>query len=390
MTYESAEVIREIPIPGNDDPESNPVEWLMVTRSDPGGGIPKFMVERGTPSSIVGDVSKFLNWATKKPWSELEDDGAEDAEVEKATASTDHAEGAHVEDGKAVANASAHGNHDAATQAKADANLHNQDADPSEGNLTAKAAGAAGTMGALAAGAASYLRSATWGKDTADDDAEDSDASSASSSSSGTFASALDEPSPATRHRHARTRSPDDATPRTSFAPERHSLGSDSNSSKTTLGAAKDSPLSPSHSSKELTRLAHKRQSIDLRAEKDRAAIEKKIAAANEKDAVAREKAIAKQERERVRQDERYQAELRKLDARRRKEEEKEAARIRKAEARDEMGRLRREVGEWKERAGVAEEEVKALREQVEALHGQLDGAGRGSMLKDGEKSNTT
>lgn len=46
--------------------EENPVEWIMVTRSDPGGSVPRFMVERGTPSSIVADASKFLNWATSK------------------------------------------------------------------------------------------------------------------------------------------------------------------------------------------------------------------------------------------------------------------------------------------------------------------------------------
>jgi hypothetical protein len=49
-----------------DNVEANPVEWLMVTRSDPGGGIPRFMVERNTPSSIVQDAGKFLDWACKK------------------------------------------------------------------------------------------------------------------------------------------------------------------------------------------------------------------------------------------------------------------------------------------------------------------------------------
>ncbi|KFY83257.1 hypothetical protein V500_10118, partial [Pseudogymnoascus sp. VKM F-4518 (FW-2643)] len=46
-----------------DSPERNPVEWIMLTRSDPGGSVPRFMVERGTPGSIVADAAKFLNWA---------------------------------------------------------------------------------------------------------------------------------------------------------------------------------------------------------------------------------------------------------------------------------------------------------------------------------------
>ena len=58
----------------HDDAEMNPVEWVMITRSDPGGSVPRFMVERGTPGSIVADASRFLDWATKKehPQDEVE------------------------------------------------------------------------------------------------------------------------------------------------------------------------------------------------------------------------------------------------------------------------------------------------------------------------------
>ncbi|KAH9873326.1 hypothetical protein J1614_005724 [Plenodomus biglobosus] len=64
--YESIEMIREIPLQVGGDAETNPVEWIMVTRSDPGGGIPRFMVERNVPSSIVLDAVKFLDWACAK------------------------------------------------------------------------------------------------------------------------------------------------------------------------------------------------------------------------------------------------------------------------------------------------------------------------------------
>ncbi|RMZ85259.1 hypothetical protein DV738_g153, partial [Chaetothyriales sp. CBS 135597] len=40
------------------DPEANPVEWIMVTRSDPGGSVPRFLVERGTPAGICSDAVK--------------------------------------------------------------------------------------------------------------------------------------------------------------------------------------------------------------------------------------------------------------------------------------------------------------------------------------------
>ena len=51
--YESLEVVRE---------EEEGVEWVMVTRSDPGGSVPRWMVERGTPGGIVRDAGRFLGW----------------------------------------------------------------------------------------------------------------------------------------------------------------------------------------------------------------------------------------------------------------------------------------------------------------------------------------
>jgi hypothetical protein len=68
-----------------EDEEINPVEWIMITRSDPGGSVPRFMVERGTPSSIVADASKFLDWACKKGHLGVDGDelaGPSDADLE--------------------------------------------------------------------------------------------------------------------------------------------------------------------------------------------------------------------------------------------------------------------------------------------------------------------
>ncbi|EXJ57708.1 uncharacterized protein A1O5_12498 [Cladophialophora psammophila CBS 110553] len=59
------------------DPEENPVEWIMVTRSDPGGSVPRFMVERGTPASICADALKFLDWACQREDDEDDVDRAE-------------------------------------------------------------------------------------------------------------------------------------------------------------------------------------------------------------------------------------------------------------------------------------------------------------------------
>ncbi|KAF3394282.1 hypothetical protein F1880_005187 [Penicillium rolfsii] len=48
-----------------DDEETNPVEWIMVTRSDPGGNIPRWMVDKGTPRSVGLDAAKFVKWAVE-------------------------------------------------------------------------------------------------------------------------------------------------------------------------------------------------------------------------------------------------------------------------------------------------------------------------------------
>ncbi|THV55096.1 hypothetical protein BGAL_0014g00260 [Botrytis galanthina] len=68
-------------VPSEDDEwEQNPIEWIMVTRSDPGGGIPRFMIDRGTPSAIVSDAGKFLDWACSKTIEDLDSDDDEPAE----------------------------------------------------------------------------------------------------------------------------------------------------------------------------------------------------------------------------------------------------------------------------------------------------------------------
>lgn len=77
--YQSVEFIREIVGDGDSDGENNPVEWIMVTRSDPGGSVPRFMIERGTPGGICGDAKSFLDWACSI------DEGAVATEVPKDT-----------------------------------------------------------------------------------------------------------------------------------------------------------------------------------------------------------------------------------------------------------------------------------------------------------------
>ncbi|KAJ4398485.1 hypothetical protein N0V85_006267 [Neurospora sp. IMI 360204] len=71
-------------IKGDDDDQQFAVEWLMVTRSDPGGSVPRFMVERGTPGGITNDAARLLDWLSTKSIEELTGDS--DEEVAEKTA----------------------------------------------------------------------------------------------------------------------------------------------------------------------------------------------------------------------------------------------------------------------------------------------------------------
>ncbi|WEW55306.1 hypothetical protein PRK78_000735 [Emydomyces testavorans] len=81
--YQSIEMIRELPVMADAESVStaenkgnpNPVEWIMITRSDPGGNIPKWMVDKGTVPSIISDTKKFIDWAIQD---EPESDNAEE------------------------------------------------------------------------------------------------------------------------------------------------------------------------------------------------------------------------------------------------------------------------------------------------------------------------
>ncbi|KAJ5499891.1 hypothetical protein N7453_008942 [Penicillium expansum] len=114
--YESIELIREIPKKGyrsssssqeseknkgipifqdDEDEELNPVEWIMVTRSDPGGNIPRWMVDKGTPRSVGMDAAKFVNWA-------LQDDKPPKQENGAGTEAEDTLAGAKAKSGESV------------------------------------------------------------------------------------------------------------------------------------------------------------------------------------------------------------------------------------------------------------------------------------------------
>lgn len=71
------------------DGKPYPVEWIMVTRSDPGGSIPRWVIEKGTPKSIWSDTVKFIDWASRDDDKAVQDSGSKPASLRSSPKSND-------------------------------------------------------------------------------------------------------------------------------------------------------------------------------------------------------------------------------------------------------------------------------------------------------------
>ncbi|KAF2092239.1 hypothetical protein K490DRAFT_31102 [Saccharata proteae CBS 121410] len=330
--YESVEMIREIPIippkegkgehtdrkdpADEDDPERNPVEWIMITRSDPGGGIPRFMVDRGTPGSVVADTSKFLNWACK-----MEEVPDADADIDVQ---------------------------DQAQRKEADSN---QDYDATKGN---------GHVAGVEMQPQSitndhfYNGISAYAPESVSNYLNPADSpSSSSSSSSDDETSTLNSFASAEQYRTADdgTAAPAAATTTSRPATPDHPNALHSTESLTSVKSPK------SHYEKELSKIDAKKAALDA-----------KMAKTREKEASRTEALTAKEAREQRKSTEKYEKEMQKLAAKRDKEARKLEEKKRKERVRDEKTRLRGERDEARERARVVEEENRLLRERVVEL----------------------
>ncbi|KKY17516.1 putative reticulocyte-binding protein 2 [Phaeomoniella chlamydospora] len=279
------------PPSAEDESESNPVEWIMITRSDPGGSVPRFMVERGTPASICGDAVKFLDWATQKNHPSEGDTTGEELQRRPSLPSW---ETNGILSGVNVPGQEDQGIQDVTGQERS-------------GILTSVA-------GAVQNGLDTYApqivldhlpgqshptsQAADQGKGLQkEDDAK-------STMSSLTFASA-----------------------------ESH-VSSASNSSK----ISESSPIQnneASQHSKELKKLHEKKLSLDARLESAREKAAQEVASASANQAEAQKKATERQERELKKQEERHKKEVAKIEARKEKETKKYEQRKKKAEEKD-------------------------------------------------------
>ncbi|KAI7107140.1 hypothetical protein KC352_g36771, partial [Hortaea werneckii] len=266
------------------DRELNPVEWIMITRSDPGGGIPRFLVERGTPEAMLGDVSKFLTWATsfKGEVPDPEEDLDQQQEASQENAQVSEAQGQQtttLPEGVAKSSPEIKPMQKSMTEPPTDQN----------GFLSRVEAGLdAYAPAAVASGYRNYMH-----PDQKDGN-DDSDSSSDDTSSVNSFMSAEE------MRQVSTTQQPNAST-------EALSLASGESSAELAMGG-KSGEKKNQHE-KEILKIARERERLDRKLAKKRAEEEEKLKKSQEKDQTEQDKAKDKLERDMKKAEERHRKE---------------------------------------------------------------------------------
>lgn len=331
----------------SDESESNPIEWIMITRSDPGGSVPRFMVERGTPGGIVSDASKFLDWACAKDIEDFELDDEADIDV---NVQDEHKH--HHDHNKDLHNYQTNGHLAGLEEEKAINSGSPGSPEQSKtngGGFYGMVTGAAGAAGAIIAShtpaiISDHLPGVSHEITEPNGSSRRNSVSSISSTSSyNSFTSALEN-----RSSHP---------------------FNDASSTKTTDSTVESKALASKD--KELAKLEEKKRKLDEKLSKAR---EKEVSKKTEdsaKEEEAIKKAEEKHEKEVKKQEEKYKKEVEKLERKKQKEERKAEERRKKAVEKDERTRLLRELEEVRAEVGVLRKEKEILRAQVGDLQAE-------------------
>ncbi|KAI1113212.1 hypothetical protein F5Y14DRAFT_227622 [Nemania sp. NC0429] len=320
--------------------EGNPaIEWMMITRSDPGGSVPRFIIEKKTPEGIANDANKFMQWISSENFETLLQSDAEDtpadADTTRGTATISGI--SHAPAGSVLGQLDIPRAEPGLSTAK-----RNGPESPGPGGVYGMISGA---LGMVASAAASRILGAP-GENESDSENSLPDVSDSSSSSIHSF----------------------------------HSFDTTGNSEEPSLSIslkAADEEPSPSADStsvssarhdKELMKLEQRKQKTEekLRRAQERALAKKDDDA--QRSELAQKKLREKHEREMAKQEEKYQRELHKLEARRAGEEKKAEERRRKQAERELKANLALELDKTRAERDVARKENEILAEQVRRL----------------------
>jgi hypothetical protein len=377
-SYESVEIVREVPVENDhlgsklsllsadlgseeirssssESREHQPmaIEWLMITRSDPGGSVPRFMVEKGTPPGIVGDAGKFVKWITavsllsSKSGESLTEAESPTKQDEEATATPD--------DGSPqvlpMHRPKSSGDYKKREEVEA-ARRESVQSIPSSNGIYGIISGVFGAATSVVASGLRQLGSPAESNTSLDDlesraaEEHDTDADAtdiSETSSIRTFRSALER----SMTEENRTRS---------------ITGSNSDESKSQGKQLLE---------KELKKLQEKRRKLDEKAAHMQQRLENKRHSGKEKDETTVTKMREKHEKEIAKQEAKYRRELQKLEDKRVHEERKAEARRRKAMEREEKMNLTMELEKTRAERDVALKRIEILQTQVGQLQSQ-------------------
>jgi len=344
---------RDLPQREVDAAELNPVEWTMITRSEPGGGIPRFMVERGTPSAMISDLHKWLDWATNLD----ESKGPEDVQ---ARAPTEGEKAAALGDEAPVPNGIPTQKSVAAETPRTTTTGPTPAQQPEGGVMShlTQALGA-GIDSYAPTMVSSYLHgsedSTTAAQVTAPDD-DSSDTSSVSSDDS--FRSAEDDHRLPTTTRAANPEHPSSA------AASSENLSLTSIPSPETLKGTKNL----NHHDKEVLKLAKQRDKLDRKLAQKREQEGERLRKTKEAETGEQTKAKERYDKEVQKSEEKHRKEMERLEQKNEKEARKAEEKRRKREDRDTLGRVSRERDEFRSQAELSKREVEILHEQLSDL----------------------
>lgn len=356
----------------DEETESNAVEWIMITRSDPGGNVPRFMVERGTPGAIIGDASKFLDWACAKDIDDFNNEVPEEVDGMKAK-----------ENGY---------NHNEQPDAKSDGHL--ADLEPGgqtapsgeDDNSTAEPVGEAeGIYGvvasaAVAAGAAiaPYTPAIITDRLPGHNPEASSSTHRYSTSSSGSASSS----------------SSDDTFASASEGRSTPNLIQDDETLSLTPSSSSAHQKATAKQEKELQKLEAKKQHLNKKLEKRRAKEHAKNHDNVDKKTAAMAALESKHAKEVQKHEERYQREVAKLERKKAHEVHKSAEKRRKERQHDErthlanaLNQARAELDAVKKERSLFEERVRDLQAQNTQLVARLGRLGIGEMQLEEEEA---
>ncbi|KAM3451760.1 hypothetical protein MY3296_005040 [Beauveria thailandica] len=338
------------------------VEWLMVTRSDPGGSVPRFLIEKGTPPGIVGDAGKFLKWTTagsRRGWDESVTASTTKTPADEVNGAEESAPAAATE---TYTNTTSTTNH----LSRSDSTFQSHDGDdnsvPSSNGIYGIITGIFGIASSVVANGlglnyASSEESISTAPAITVQEHED-EGTESDSSSTRSFLSALEK--------------------RLSREPRANNDGSQSEDSKSTTtnpnasasAAGAPAPIGPA-GEKELRKLQERRRKIDDKMVLMQSRLQSKSQGDRAKDEASLAKLREKLDREAAKQEQKYRRELQKLEEKRENEARKAEQRRRKAAEKEEKSSMALELERVRAELDLARQTGRILEGQVRELQAQ-------------------